>query len=243
MGDGGGPYARVVLVDLHAHTTPRSSCSRATLADLVESARAHGVDALCLTEHDVLWTEEDLAAASREVGMPLFGGVELSTDVGHVLAYGRLDRPLWAKYRFEQLVAEADRGLIALVLPHPVRREAGDRAARAGRTQPSPTEVAARDSWQYVHAIEAGSTQASAAEQLLTAAALVEAPRPAVAGSDAHSRDRAGTYATVFDSAIRTVADLVTELRAGRVRAQLAVGLGVVEEESAPGVVAHKLKP
>lgn len=206
-----------MLIDLHAHTAPRSSCSRATLEDLVTSARARGVDALCLTEHDVLWSAEDLAEASRSVGMPLFAGVELSTDVGHVLAYGQLERALWAKYRFEQLVDEAERGLLALVLPHPVRREAGERAARAGRTPATPEAVADRFSWQHVHAVEAGSTQTTGDEQALTAAALSLAPRPAVAGSDAHGPGRAGAWATSFEVAVHTVEDLVTELRAGRV--------------------------
>jgi predicted metal-dependent phosphoesterase TrpH len=207
-----------VIVDLHSHSAPRSSCSRATLQDLVDAARARGVDALCLTEHDVLWSPEDLADASREVGMTLLCGVELSTDVGHVLAYGPLARPLWSKYRFEQLVEEAERGAIALVLPHPVRREAGERAKRAGRGEPTPEEVGGRLSWQHVHAIEAGSTQASADEQRLTAQALAVAPRPAVAGSDAHGPGRAGTYATELSVDVRTVEDLVVELRTERVR-------------------------
>lgn len=206
-----------MLVDLHAHSAPRSSCSRASLEELVSAARARGVDALCLTEHDVLWPEDELAAASRLVGMPLFGGVELSTDVGHVLAYGRLDRSLWRKYRFAQLVEEAERGLVALVLPHPVRNDAGERAVRGGRVPPDPASVVARDAWQYVHAIEAGSTQTSETEQSLTAAALEVSPRPAVAGSDAHGRDRAGQWSTEFATPVQTLEDLVTELRTGRV--------------------------
>ena len=207
-----------MIVDLHAHSAPRSSCSRATLQDLVDAARARGVDALCLTEHDVMWAPEDLDAASREVGMPLFSGVELSTDVGHVLAYGPLARPLWSKYRFEQLLEEAERGALALVLPHPVRREAGERAKRAGRGEPPPEEVGARMSWQHVHAVEAASTQTTADEQRLTASALAAVPRPAVAGSDAHGPGRAGAHATELDVAVRTVEDLVTELRNARVR-------------------------
>ncbi len=207
-----------MIVDLHAHSSPRSSCSKASLADLVASAREHGADAICLTEHDVMWPEDELAAASREVGMTLFSGVELSTDVGHVLAYGRLERPLWSKYRLEQLVEEAERGLLALVLPHPVRYDVGARAVRAGRTPPAAGDVAARPAWTAVHGVECGSTQTTPAEQALTADALSAVPRPAVAGSDAHAPRRAGAWATEFSDEVRTVEDLVTELRAGRVR-------------------------
>jgi predicted metal-dependent phosphoesterase TrpH len=206
-----------MLVDLHCHTSPRSSCSKATLAGLVEAARARGVDALCLTEHDVRWDPEDLAAASKEVDFPLLSGVELSTDVGHVLAYGELRRQLWRGYRLAELVEEADATGAALVLAHPVRRTAGERAARAGRTPPAPEEVAALPQWTAVHAVEAMSTQSTPVEHALVAAALAVSPRPATAGSDAHAEGNAGAFATRFSGAVRNTAELAAEIRAGRI--------------------------
>ncbi|MEP6624162.1 MAG: PHP domain-containing protein, partial [Acidimicrobiia bacterium] len=77
-------------IDLHAHTAPRSNCSRTTLEELVTTARAHGLDALCITEHDVRWPDAELADASALLDFPLIPGVELTTDVGHVLAFGPL---------------------------------------------------------------------------------------------------------------------------------------------------------
>ena len=206
-----------MLVDLHCHTSPKSSCSRATLEGLVAQARARGVDALCITEHDLRWTDDDLAAASKAVDFPLLRGVEVSTDVGHVLAYGELRRPLWRGYSLEELVAEADETGAALVLAHPVRYLAGERAARAGRTPPSPEAVAALPQWSLVHAVEAMSTQTTPDEHALVAAALAVAPRPATAGSDAHDDEKAGAYATRFERPVRTPAELAEEIRAGRI--------------------------
>jgi predicted metal-dependent phosphoesterase TrpH len=206
-----------VLIDLHCHTSPRSSCSRATLEGLVAVARARGVDALCITEHDLRWSEDDLAAASRAVDFPLLYGVEVSTDVGHVLAYGELRRPLWRGYSLEALAAEADETGAALVLAHPVRYLAGERAARAGRTPPPPEEVAALPQWSLVHAVEAMSTQTTPDEHALVAAALAVVPRPATAGSDAHDDEKAGAYATLLERPVRTAAELASEIRAGRV--------------------------
>ena len=206
-----------MLIDLHCHTSPKSSCSRATLQGLVARARARGVDALCITEHDLRWTDDDLAAASKEVGYPLLRGVEVSTDVGHVLAYGELRRPLWRGYSLDELAAEADETGAALVLAHPARYLAGERAARAGRTPPPPEEVAALPQWTMVHAVEAMSTQSTPDEHALVAAALAVAPRPATAGSDAHDDEKAGAYATRFAREVRTVAELAEEIRAGRV--------------------------
>ena len=184
---------------------------------LVSAARARGVDALCITEHDLVWPDDELGAASRELGFPLMAGVELSTDVGHVLVYGPLRRPLWQGYRFDELAEEAASTGAALVLAHPVRRVAGERAARAGRVPPPPEEVAASDAWRLAHGVEACSTQSTAAEHALTAAALSVVPKPAVAGSDAHDAHNGGAFATRFDVLVRSAGDIAAAIRAGAV--------------------------
>ncbi len=207
-----------MLIDLHAHTAPRSNCSRTTLEELVESARGRGLDALCITEHDVRWPDEELEDASRLLNFPLIPGVELSTDVGHVLVFGPLARPLWLGYRFEQLVEEVSKTGTAIVLPHPVRRVAGERAKAARHVEPSPETVAGWEHWSLVHAIEAMSTQTISAEHELTAAALRVAPMPSVGASDAHGPGLAGTFATDFSASIVDVEGLAAEIRAGHVR-------------------------
>jgi len=187
------------------------------LEELVASARARGLDALCITEHDVRWPDDELADASRLLDFGLIPGVELTTDVGHVLAFGPLEKPLWMGYKLEELVAETERTGTALVLPHPVRRTAGERAVLGGRTPPTPEQVAAMPQWTAVHAIEVASTQTSALEHELTAAALTVVPRPAIGASDAHGPGLAGTYATSFDGRILTATALAAEIRAGHV--------------------------
>lgn len=218
-----GRVARV-LIDLHAHTSPRSSCSRTTLEELVTTARARGLDALCITEHDVMWPDDELADASRALDFPLIPGVELSTDVGHVLAFGALSKPLWRSYRFDELLEEVEHSDTALVLPHPVRNTAGERVLRGGRIAPTPAQVAMTAPWSAVHAIEVASTQTTAVEHALTAAALKVVPRPAVGASDAHAPGRAGAYATQLDRTVHTARELAAEIRAGHVRPVLATG-------------------
>ena len=207
-----------MLIDLHAHTAPRSNCSRTTLEELVETARARGLDALCITEHDVRWPDDELADASRLLDFPLIPGVELTTDVGHVLAYGPLRKPLWMGYTLSELMEECEQSDTALVLPHPLRRYAGERAVRGGRIPPTAEEIVALPQWEMVHAIEAASTQTTVLEHTLTAAALAVHPRPAVASSDAHGPGLAGAFATEIDAVVRTAAELAREIRAGHVR-------------------------
>ncbi|MBK5288970.1 MAG: PHP domain-containing protein [Acidimicrobiia bacterium] len=211
-----------MLIDLHAHTSPRSNCSRTTLEELVATARSRGLDALCITEHDVRWPDAELADASRLLGFPLIPGVELTTDVGHVLAFGPLRKPLWMGYTLAELVEECESSDTALVLPHPLRRFAGERAIKGGRVPPTAEEIVAFPQWEMVHAIEAASTQTTALEHSLTAAALAVAPRPAVGASDAHGPGLAGAYATDIDRVVHTAEDLAREIRAGHVRAVIA---------------------
>ncbi len=206
-----------MLIDLHAHTAPRSNCSTTTLEELVASARAHGLDALCITEHDVRWPDDELADASRLLDFPLIPGVELTTDVGHVLAFGPLEKPLWMGYTLEELISETERTGTALVLPHPVRATAGQRAVLGGRTPPSPDAVAAMPQWSAVHAIEVASTQTTTLEHTLTAAALAVVPRPAVGASDAHGPGLAGMFATHVDGRVTNAVELAAEIRAGHV--------------------------
>lgn len=206
-----------MLIDLHAHTAPRSNCSRTTLEELVETARSRGLDALCITEHDVRWPGDELADASKLLDFPLIPGVELTTDVGHVLVFGPLQKPLWLGYKLEELVEECEQSDTALVLPHPVRRLAGERAIRGGRVPPVPADVASLPQWEAVHAVEVASTQTTLLEHTLTAAALAVVPRPTVASSDAHGPGLAGAYATEVDGNVRTAEDLALQIRAGHV--------------------------
>ncbi len=207
-----------MLIDLHAHTAPRSNCPRTTLQELVETARGRGLDALCITEHDVRWPDDELADASRLLDFPLIPGVELTTDVGHVLAFGPLRKPLWMGYTLAELMEECEGSDTALVLPHPLRRYAGERAVRGGRVPPTAEEIVALPQWEMVHAIEAASTQTTVLEHTLTAAALAVGPRPAVASSDAHGPGLAGAFATEIDRVVHTAEDLAREIRAGHVR-------------------------
>jgi len=68
-------------IDLHTH----SNCSDGTdtPTELVENAKAAGLDVVALTDHDhtVGWDEAQLAA--DRVGIQLVRGIEISTKLGH----------------------------------------------------------------------------------------------------------------------------------------------------------------
>ncbi len=57
-----------MLIDLHTHTQPLSHDSLLSPDELIEAARAAGLDAVCLTEHDFVWGPEEVRALSWERG-------------------------------------------------------------------------------------------------------------------------------------------------------------------------------
>ena len=76
-------------VDLHAHST--ASDGELTPAELVRYARARGLSALALTDHDSVDGIDAALAAARGTALEIIPGVELSCDVPqtevHVLGY------------------------------------------------------------------------------------------------------------------------------------------------------------
>jgi predicted metal-dependent phosphoesterase TrpH len=75
------------FVDLHTHTT--ASDGAATPTELVDRARAVGLAAVALTDHDTVAGVADARAAGARVGLAVIAGVELSAVDGdrevHVL--------------------------------------------------------------------------------------------------------------------------------------------------------------
>ena len=54
-----------MLIDLHAHTSQESWDSTLTPDQLIESAKAAGLDGICLTEHDQFWSHDEVAGVGR----------------------------------------------------------------------------------------------------------------------------------------------------------------------------------
>ena len=79
---------KLVRVDFHLHTLPRSQCS---VMDPVEAAREAarlGLDAICFTEHHRIWPRQELDQLEVVAGIKVFGGTEITTDQGDILVFG-----------------------------------------------------------------------------------------------------------------------------------------------------------
>ncbi len=169
----------------------------------MDLARARGLDGVCLTEHDAFWPESELEALRDRTGFPVFSGVELTTDLGHVLAFGLAGGDArFASARAAHAAAVACGGL--LFLAHP---------ARDGLLKVTHETV---EYFESVEAVNGSDTRL----QNLAASGLAHGFRlPGIGGSDAHAPAEIGKAATRFIADITDNQTLVAALRAGRYEA------------------------
>jgi hypothetical protein len=79
----------VPIIDLHCHTT--ASDGTATPTELVDHAAERGVGVIAVTDHDTVAGIAEAVQASRELGVQVVAGIELSTRYTdrevHILGY------------------------------------------------------------------------------------------------------------------------------------------------------------
>jgi predicted metal-dependent phosphoesterase TrpH len=194
-----------VLIDLHCHTARFSACSSLEPEALVRAADAAGVDAICLTEHDRLWPEEEVHALAKLTGIAVLRGMEVTTEAGHVLVYGLSALPPGSFLVGTLVAAVRAAGGIA-VLAHP---------ARAGQPRLSRSRIG-----ELFDCVETLNGSDGDAENHAASAFDILTPLPGIAGSDCHSPAEIGRVATRLPAAVRDERELVAVLRQGRHRVE-----------------------
>lgn len=191
------------LIDMHCHTLPRSQCSGLQPEELIELSRARGLDGVCLVEHDAFWPERELAELRAKTGFLVLGGVEFTTDMGHILAFGlSVGSSTFATAASVFAAAQLTQGL--LFLAHP---------ARDGLLRVTHETV---EFFESVESLNGSDTRL----QNMAAAGLARGFRlPGIGGSDAHSAAEVGRGATRFSTAVTDILSLLKALRSGEYEA------------------------
>ena len=205
-----------MILDLHLHSEA-SDDSRAPveayLKILQRKREERPLDGIVLTEHRQFDARRDFRELEDRYGFLILNAAEVETDYGHVLVYGVNDDIL-QRFDFtdvrlpaQTLVTEVAR-LGGIALPcHPGRPNVGLCAHYA--TKPALQGVVA------VEALNGGSKKGEDAR----VQGLMESHGYAgFGGSDSHLVSFVGICATAFERPIRTIDDLVGELRAARCR-------------------------
>ena len=109
-----------VRIDPHVHSEASHDGSE-PVELLLEQAADIGLDAIVVTDHDVLHESLRAAELAPEYGLVGIPGVEVSTAHGHLLAVGVEEMPPHRAPIGETVAWVRDRGGVAIV-PHPFQR-------------------------------------------------------------------------------------------------------------------------
>lgn len=207
---------------MHIHTNPASSDSMLDPHELIQIARDIGLAGVNLTEHDkVLEPHQQKAFRDQHPDMFVNFGMEVSTDLGHMIAVG-LPAYVGGIRRAAQLRAELDKLGGFLIVAHPFRRLFDPvTAMRTGVKFELTPEQAAETMpiFKLVHGIEIGNGANTPQENYFAAEVARILGIPTTGGSDAHSTSGIATFATGFENKVTNPDELLQELHAGRFEA------------------------
>ena len=142
-----------MLIDLHSHTWPKSHDSVLNPDDLVVRAKAAGLDAICFTEHDTVWSQSEIEEMRAKHNFLVLAGVEISTDDGHILTYG-IDRYVFGMHRAPELAKYVEEGGGVMVAAHPYRRQMPWFTSSEDKYDAALEKASRNPAYEYCEALE-----------------------------------------------------------------------------------------
>jgi len=199
------------FIDLHAHSFPASQCSSVSVDDLVVAAKKIGLDAICLTDHNYVWSRKEIENLRQKHGFHVFGGNEITTDQGDMLVFG-MDQDVKGIIKLSELKKMVDQAQGFMIAAHPFRGFLVFNTSQIGMTVEKAMQ---RPAYQLVHALEVLNGKVTEQENRFAAKVAAGMGLPATGGSDAHAVSDVGKYATHFHQAIESQQDLLEALKSG----------------------------
>jgi predicted metal-dependent phosphoesterase TrpH len=197
-----------MIIDLHTHSFPASQCSSANVDDLIKQAKLIGLDGICLTDHNHIWSLHKIEDLRQKYGFLVLGGNEITTDQGDVLVFG-LNKDIQGIIRLEDLQRKVNEREGFIIAAHPFRGFLMFGVDRLGLT---PEEAKNRPIFQYVDAIEVMNGKVTIDENLFASDVAKVLRFRKTGGSDAHEANEVGHYATLFKARISDEKDLIEAL-------------------------------
>ena len=186
-----------MLFDLHVHTD-LSPCSRMTIRNILDRAKIRGLDGVCITDHDTMDIHYQLSEGVQENGICVLFGMEYTTAQGDFLLFGP----------FEDLPKD----LPTDVLLKTVRKSGGVAvAAHPFRRHRSTAEKVIRSG--LCRAVERLNGRNSMTENAAVDKWLARYDLVRCGGSDAHTPNEVGTFATRFSNPVLSRTDLIRAIK------------------------------
>jgi predicted metal-dependent phosphoesterase TrpH len=207
------------IVDMHVHTTLGASDSQLDPEELARIAGDVGLTGVTVTEHDRVWDRHSaLRFQERHTSLFVYPAMEVSTELGHILAYGLPEYV--AGIRHAHLLRQAVDAVGGyLVAAHPFRHWFDPVTFRRRGQEPPEMDaqaLAALPVFELVDAVEVLNGANTERENRFALQVANYLGKPGTAGSDAHSTSGIAIYTTVFERELSAPAQLIDELHAGR---------------------------
>ena len=222
------------VIDLHVHTTRGSSDSSLTPEAMVKEAKRIGLKAICITEHNALWDKSKFREFAYKHDILLIRGVEVDTDMGHVLTFG-LDEYISGISKIQELRRVILEIGGAMITAHPFRGLLDKRPNswpllyESSQSLPNHVDHAiSHPVFGFVDAIEVANGSTVDAENIFAYRVSEKLRLPGTGGSDAHSTHGLGRCTTIFEKNIRSEKEFVEALKKGNFYASHGLRMGKV---------------
>ena len=201
-------------IDMHVHDNSFDSAGMRP-AKLVDRAHKIGLHGFAATNHNSVEAGLESVEYGRKVGFPVFSGVEISTDRGHLLVYG-IESDDW-QVEVESglpsaadVIAHLDRERTAVFLAHPffdsfyVSREM------------------LLNFLPHVDGVESINGSKFMVNRILEER-MEGVEMRSIGGSDAHDPRHLGDAYTEFEAPVGSMEDLIRELKSGEIKPVLGI--------------------
>lgn len=199
-------------LDLHVHTTAYSACSTMSPDELMAAAKENGLDGVCITEHNRIWTAEDARALSKRHGLAVFRGMEITTTGGDILVFGLEEEPT-EMLSPSMLKAKVDAAGAVAIAAHPFR---GFLLFGFADLHMDVKDALENPTFSQVHGLEVCNSLVTDAENAMARDVADAAGLLKLAGSDAHKPASVGTCVTEFQDRIEDEKSLVKAILSSR---------------------------
>ena len=187
-----------MLVDMHLHECTHSLDSFINLDQIISLAKARGLDAVCITDHDSMGLKDYAAEYSEKVGFPIFVGIEFFSLQGDITAWG-IDSYPDHRVSAQEFIDHVNKSNGFCVSCHPFRNNNRGLEDNLRRVK-------------GLHGVEVlnGSTSMEANRTALRYCR--ELGLQAIGASDAHVVPNIAKYVTWLPEKVTTTADFIAQL-------------------------------
>jgi len=196
-------------IDLHTHSNVGSGCSHQSIEGIVADAKAHGMDAVCLTDHNNMRGIRQAQQLAAEMAFPIFVGMEVGYQDWHILIFGSDRVEGYPPLPYEQLREMIDFDTCALIPAH---------AYRGGGPWGKTVEIVRAYKADFA-ALEVYSCNVTAEDSDHLIDLAEEVGLPPVGCGDSHLPGTAGLNYTQFEEAVTSLPGLIAALKSGMFKA------------------------